>query len=145
MTPPIATRFARLGLAALFGTALVASAGAATGGKAGLAAEADINDGLLVLAVADKIRRECDAISARFFRANGYANELRSLAEARGYSRAEVDAYIADDAEEAKMRQRRDAYFTARGASSLDPESLCALGRSEIAGGTPIGRLLTAK
>ena len=43
------------------------------------------------------------------------------------------------------VRQRRDAYFTARGASSLDPESLCALGRSEIAGGTPIGRLLTAK
>ncbi len=125
----------------------LAIAGGAAGASAesGLRAEADINAGLLDLAVADKIRRECSGIGARFFRAQSYVNDLKEMAEARGYSRDEIDAYINDDAEEARMRERRNAYFEARGASTLDPASLCKLGRAETAQGSRIGRLLRAK
>lgn len=121
----------------------LAGASASTGG--GLRSEADINDGLLVLAVADKIRRDCNRIRARFFRADRYVNKLKSQALARGYSRAEIAAYIGDDAAEAKLRARRDAWLEARGTSVADPASLCALGVLEIVQGSPIGRLLKAK
>ena len=60
-------------------------------------------------------------------------------------SRAEIEAYINDDVEKAEMRERRNAFFKARGASNLDPESLCTLGRAEIARNSQIGYLLREK
>ncbi|WP_422027831.1 DUF5333 domain-containing protein [Roseovarius sp.] len=124
--------------------ALSAGAVGASAG-AGLENERDINDGLLALAVADKIRRECNSIGGKYFKAQSYANGLKSLAAARGYSDAQIDAYINDDVEKEKMRQRRNAYFEARGASNLDAESLCVLGRAEMAQKSRIGQLLRAK
>ncbi len=121
---------------ALIGNSVGASA------QSGLYQEKDINDGLLVIAVADKIRRGCDRISARIFRARSYATNLKELAASRGYSDAEIDEYIENDENEAKMRARRNAYFKARGASNLDPESLCVLGQAEIQKQSQIGVLL---
>ncbi len=122
-------------------TALNAHAAA----QSGLPAEKAINDHLLVVAVADKIRRDCTSISARFFAARSYLNEVKDMAEERGYSEAEIEAYISDDQEKAKMRAKRNAYFKARGASNLDPDSLCTLGQDEIRKQSRIGLLLKAK
>ncbi|MRU14330.1 hypothetical protein FDP25_02690 [Roseovarius sp. A21] len=113
--------------------------------KPGLPREADINNGLLAVAAADKIRRECDSISGRFWRARSYLNGLKDLASERGYTDDEIDAYINDDAEQDKMRAKRNAYFKSKGASNLDPDSLCVLGREEIRKNSQIGSLLRAK
>ncbi len=110
--------------------------------QSGLYNEKEINDGLLIVAVADKIRRSCDSIRARIFKARSYATGLKDLASERGYSDAEIDAYIENKANKAEMRERRNAYFKARGASNLDPESLCVLGRTEIQKQSQIGALL---
>lgn len=118
---------------------------AAADARSGLAQEADINAGLLAVAVADKIRRECDGIGARLFTARAYAGQLKEMAIERGYSDAEIDAYINDKAEKAKMREKRNAYFKSKGASNLDPASLCRLGQEEIRNRTTIGSLLKAK
>ena len=99
--------------------------------KPGLPREGDINNGLLAVAAADKIRRECDSISARFWRARSYLNGLKDMASQRGYTEHEIDTYINDDAEQDKMRVKRNAYFKSKGASNLDPDSLCVLGRDE--------------
>ncbi len=125
---------------------LVISANAATAAaEAGLQNERDINEGLLIMAVADKIRRACDEISGRLFRAQSFANTIEEVAIARGYTADEIDAYINNDVEKAKMRERRNAYFQSKGASNLDPQSLCVLGREEIAQKSQIGNLLKAK
>jgi uncharacterized membrane protein len=124
--------------------ASMAMAGSAST-KSGLPNETDINTGLLAVAAADKIRRSCDSISGRFFRARGYVNDLKDLALERGYSEAEIDAYVNDDAEQDKMRAKRNAYFKSKGASNLDPASLCVLGREEIRMNSRIGLLLRAK
>jgi uncharacterized membrane protein len=113
--------------------------------KPGLPNETDINHGLLAVAAADKIRRACDSISGRFFRARGYVNDLKDLALERGYSEDEINAYVNDDAEQDKMRAKRNDYFKSRGASNLDPDSLCVLGREEIRKNSQIGSLLRAK
>lgn len=131
-------------------TAMILSAALVTGAtgvsaQAGLQNEKDINTGLLAAAAAEKIQRECDTISPRWFRARAYMNELKSMATARGYSEAEIEAYVSNDAEKAKMRERRNRYFAAHGASNKNPQSLCVLGHQEIARNSQIGVLLRAR
>ncbi|MFD1158268.1 DUF5333 domain-containing protein [Roseovarius aestuarii] len=111
----------------------------------GLVHETDINDKLLVVSLADKVNRGCGSISARYWQAHSFVNELKAEAQSRGYSRAEIDDYIEDKANRAAMRQRRDAYFVSKGASSTDPQSLCAFGYAEIQKQSQIGVLLRAK
>lgn len=113
--------------------------------QAGLKQENDINQGLLVIAVADKIRRACDGIGAKIFTAQRYVTALKNLASERGYSDDEINDYINNKSNKAEMRERRNNYFQARGASNLDAESLCVLGKTEIANGSQIGNLLRVK
>ena len=113
--------------------------------QSGLYDEKEINERLLVIAVGDKIRRACSSISARYFAAHAYAQGTKDLAMSRGYSEAEINDYIENKANKAEMRERRNAYFAARGASNLDAQSLCVLGRAEIQKQSQIGTLLRAK
>jgi hypothetical protein len=112
---------------------------------ASLAQETDINERLMEMSVADEIRKRCDSISARMFRGLGLMNELKAEAVARGYSEAEIEAYVKDREEKRKMRARADAYIRARGAEPNDGPSLCALGRDEIEKQSRIGALLRAR
>lgn len=113
--------------------------------EGGIAEDRVINQGLFVIAVADEIRDECDTIDARMWRALVFINKLRSKARERGYSRAEIDAYLDDEQAQDLMRARRNAYFARHGAGDRTPESLCALGRAEIARNSQIGYLLKAE
>jgi len=136
----------RLVKSVALGLMLTATAATAQANTAsGLSDEKDINAGLLVIAVADKIRRECSGISARFLTARSYLGSLKDAAARKGYSEAEINAYINNDAEKARMRDRRNAYFKANGASNRDAASLCALGRAEIQNQSQIGLLLRTK
>ncbi len=110
-----------------------------------LADERDINTGLFIIAVADKIRNKCDEISPRYFKALGYLRSLQTEARNRGYSDDEIDRYINDDAERDKMEARRNAYIRDSGANPSDAASLCLLGRQEIARDSQIGQLLRAR
>lgn len=121
------------------------SAAAGASPDAGLAAEKDINAGLFVIVVADHVRKECDSIDARLWRAYVFIEKLKSKARERGYARAQVEAYLDDEDEQAKMDWRRNAYFEANDASADDPQSLCRLGRAEIARNSQIGHLLKAE
>ncbi|MET4127109.1 DUF5333 domain-containing protein [Roseovarius sp. MBR-6] len=112
---------------------------------ASLAQETDINQRLMEMSVADEIRKRCDSISARMFRGLGLMNELKAEAVARGYSEAEIEAYVKDREEKRKMRARADAYIRARGAEPNDGPSLCVLGRDEIEKQSRIGALLRAR
>ncbi|MEM6482273.1 MAG: DUF5333 domain-containing protein [Pseudomonadota bacterium] len=114
----------------------------ASAAQTGLRQEADINNALLVISVADKIRRACDSIGANLFKARSLINNVKELAVERGYSESEINAYISDKENRAEMRGMRNEYFTSKGASNLDAESLCVLGRTEISSASQIGRLL---
>ncbi|RKF15429.1 hypothetical protein D6850_09110 [Roseovarius spongiae] len=118
---------------------------AAGGAQAGLKEERDITAGLLAIAVADKIRRECDDISGRLWTARSYLMGLKRIARDRGYSDAEIDAFVNDSDNKAEMREMRNAYYKSKGASNLDHASLCVLGRAEIAAHTRAGSFLKAK
>lgn len=110
-----------------------------------LAEEEAINAGLFTVAVANKIRKRCDAIAPRMFRAMNYLESLKAEARNRGYSDAEIEAYVSDPVEKDKMDARRDAYIRSHGADPDDGPSMCVLGQREIASQSAIGKLLRAK
>lgn len=75
-----------------------------------------INDRLFAAAVGDQIRRNCDRISARMLRVLADANRLKNHAVELGYTEAEINAYVKNDTEKVKMKQRRDACLADNGA-----------------------------
>ncbi|MBM1632402.1 DUF5333 domain-containing protein [Sulfitobacter mediterraneus] len=104
-----------------------------------------IDDALLDLGIADRIRKSCPTISARMLKAVSYVWDLKAQARALGYSEAEIEAYVDSEAEKDRMRARGRAFFKAKGVDTSDPQSYCALGRAEIQKSSRIGSLLKAK
>lgn len=103
---------------------------------------AEIDNGLMALAIADEIRKRCDGINARMIKAMGRINGLKSQAKALGYSDAEIDSYVTSNSEKARMRAKAESYLGSKGVQSGDTEALCAFGRAEMARATAIGSLL---
>ncbi|MGB3247053.1 MAG: DUF5333 domain-containing protein [Sulfitobacter sp.] len=127
---------------ALLGLSLIAGPVTA---KPALRDVAEIDNALLDLGIADRIRKECPTIKARLFKAVTYVRNLEKSAKAKGYSDAEIEAYTDSDAEKARMRAKGAAFFKAKGVDTSDPQSYCALGHAEIQKGSRIGSLLKAK
>ncbi|MCY4290685.1 MAG: DUF5333 domain-containing protein [Roseovarius sp.] len=131
--------------ATAFALVFASSAALAGPSRAGLAEETYINNGLFVISVANKIRKSCEDIAARRVKALNFIFHLKDVAMEMGYTRAEIEAYIENEEEKQKMRERRNAYFTSKGANVEDRESLCKVGREEIARKSPAGKLLRVK
>lgn len=108
-----------------------------------LSQEKYINDRLIAARIADKIRRGCSSIDARIVYAWSQARALKRYAEDKGYSGAQIEAFLDDDTEKARIYAAADAYLRANDAT--DADGLCRLGRDEIAKKTVTGSLLVAK
>lgn len=143
-TPPAAGGVTRrlaplvLGLALLMGGMAPAPAQA----RPPLSQIKEIDNGLLVVALADAVRQSCSSIEPRMLRAYAYLNELKKMARSLGYSDAEIEAHVKSRTEKARMRARGEAYMRAQGLDPAVAEDLCTLGRQEIARGSQIGALL---
>ena len=127
----------------LFPTAILCAALALpVAAKPALRDVAEIDNGLMAVAIADEIRKSCDNISARMIRAYSTISALKSRAESLGYSDDEIDDYVTSKDEKARMRDKATAYLASRGVDASDKAALCAFGQSEIASDSAIGRLL---
>ncbi len=104
-----------------------------------------IDDGLYQIALANLVRRRCDALDGRVFKAMGILRDLNRHARSLGYTQAEIDAYVDSDAEKDRMKARAAAMFAARGVDPDNPDDLCRYGLEEIASNSPVGALLKAK
>ncbi|KAA9009735.1 DUF5333 domain-containing protein [Histidinibacterium aquaticum] len=119
-------------------TLLAASAAQA----APLAEERVIREGLIAAGIAYEIGEVCDSLDARLLRGLAYLEQLRGTALELGYTRAEIEAFLDDDAEADRLEAEARARLAAKGAVKGIAESHCAVGRAEIAAGTTIGQLL---
>lgn len=130
-----------------FPTALIAaliavSVPAMAQGKVPLADEAHINDQLIAAQAGDMLRQTCPTLSARMFVVLGKMQQLESYARSKGYTEAEVKAFLKDKSEKARIKVAAKAYLTAAGVVTGDADSYCAAGRAEIAKGTLVGSIL---
>ena len=101
-----------------------------------------IDDSLMMVAIADEIRKTCDDIRARMVRAMTTINGLKSTAEDLGYTDDEIDAYVTSKAEKKRMRKKATAWLASKGVAAENSSQLCKFGKAEIARETEIGRLL---
>ncbi len=116
--------------------------GAAAQSKPPLRDVPQIDDALLMIAIADEVRNKCDAIEARMFKAWTTINALESQAKRMGYTDEEIDDYVTSKDEKRRMRQRGEAILKARGVALDRDADYCTFGREEIAKGSQIGVLL---
>lgn len=103
---------------------------------------AEIDNGLMAIAIADEIRKECDDIKPRMIRALSQLNTLKGKAEAMGYSDEEIDDYVNSKSEKARMRQKAEDWLAGQGVDAKDTRALCAFGKADIARGGPVGTFL---
>jgi len=110
--------------------------------KPALSEVAHVRNGIIAVGIAYEISEVCPNISARLFRGIGFLNGLKSHARGLGYTNAEIDAYVDDKAEKNKLEAEARTRLAGLGAVTGNASSFCAVGRSEMAAGSDIGRLL---
>ena len=109
---------------------------------AGLEQEPRITEGLITVGIAYEISEVCPSIGARKLRGLSYLLALRSAAEDLGYTAAEVDAFIDDDAAKDRLEAIARQRLADKGARRGDVAAHCRVGEAELAGDSQIGRLL---
>lgn len=125
------------------GLSIALIAGAANA-KPHLRDVAEIDDGLMWVAIADEMRKRCGDLSPRMIKALVTLRHIKKRAVTLGYSDVEIDAYVDSSAEKKRMRGRGEAYLKSKNVKPSDTVALCKLGHAEIAQSSKIGVLLKA-
>ncbi len=102
-------------------------------------------NGFYIIGFADEIRKQCDSIEPRIFRAYSFLLSLERYARKAGYTSEDIDELRDNKVEKEKLRTRIRADLAERGATPETPEGYCTVGREEIAKGSAAGRLLRVK
>lgn len=104
----------------------------------------EIAEGLIATAIAYEVGRVCGPVDGRRVQGLAYLLQLQARARELGYGQEEINAFIdGDDPERARLEEVARGRLAALGAVEGDEASYCAVGRAEIAKGSPIGRLLS--
>ncbi len=133
-------KLASLGMTAAM-LAIVGFAGAATAQSA-LKDEARVRDGIVQVGMAYEISEKCSSLSARTFRGISYLQELKRYAQQRGYSDAQIDAYIDNKSEQRRLEAIARQQLALLGVVEGQEATYCAAGRDQIARDTRVGWLL---
>jgi len=104
--------------------------------------EPHINESLVAVAVGNAIRKTCPTISARMLVALSKGRDLQNYALEKGYTKDEMEAFLDDKTEKARVTGLAADYMAANGVVEGDVETYCTLGRAEIAKDSLIGSLL---
>lgn len=111
----------------------------------GLRDHKQINEGLTNIAIADMIRKKCPTISARMITAYGYMRSLKKIANDEGYSDKEIEAFVTNKQEKARVEGAARAWLQSQGVTLSRPDSYCVAGHTEIDRNSQIGVLLRSK
>jgi hypothetical protein len=125
--------------AAAAALALVAGSGAA---NPEIGRVTHITEGLITTAIAYEIDRVCDELGGRRIAGINFLWSLKDHASSLGFSDAEIRAYVDNKAEKDRLEAIARARLREMGAVEGQPETYCAVGRAEMAAGSPIGRFL---
>lgn len=101
-----------------------------------------IKDGLVAIAMADTIRKQCPSINPRLVRAYQFLKSLEAYALRQGYSADEIDDFVNDKSEATRLLGLARASLISKGANYGSPDTFCAIGRKEIQNNSAVGNLL---
>ncbi|MBT8411163.1 MAG: DUF5333 domain-containing protein [Octadecabacter sp.] len=101
-----------------------------------------ISEGLIAAGMAIELGDKCDSVSTRIIRGLNFLQGLKNHASDLGYSNAEIEAYVDDRAEKARLEVIARGRLADLGVTVGDPASYCTVARAQIAAGTQVGQLL---
>lgn len=101
--------------------------------------------GFYSIGLADELRKNCDSVDPRMFRAYNYLRALGRVAQKAGYSDEQIKDLTDNKVEKERLRKIIRADLVKRGASPKTPEGYCTVAREEIAKNSAAGRLLRSK
>lgn len=101
-----------------------------------------VNNRLVVAGIVRRIHKRCPSITYRKMRSYFFLRSIYDLAQDQGYSENEIEAYIDDEDEEARLYTFVDSWLSNRGAVTGNAESYCAIGRAEMTAESQIGNYL---
>ncbi|MGB0901951.1 DUF5333 domain-containing protein [Halocynthiibacter sp.] len=101
-----------------------------------------VNNRLITAGIVRRIHKRCPDLTYKRVRSFMYLRSIHSFAQDQGYSADEIEAYIDDTDQEARLYVHVDNWLTQRGARVGNAESYCAIGRAEMSAGSQIGNFL---
>ena len=101
-----------------------------------------IDNGLFDIGVAWGVKENCTTLKENRLNGVMFSLGLYNFAKAQGYTHDEVKSFLDSDAEKAKLRKRVTIYFNDQGLNPDTPNALCEFGKTEIANGSQVGKLL---
>ena len=128
-----------MGMVLMIGTTFGAGSLSA---QSALKDEAQVRDGIIAVGMAYELSEQCDDVSARLFRGLGYLQSLKGTARDLGYSDAQIDAYIDDDAEKDRLEGIARAQLVSLGVVEGDAATYCSVARAQMDANTRVGWLL---
>jgi hypothetical protein len=102
----------------------------------------EISEGLINTAIAYEIDRVCDSLAGRRIEGINFLWSLKEQASELGYSDQEIRDFVDNESEQDRLEAIARDRLRGMGAVEGQPETYCTVGRTEMAGQTPIGRLL---
>lgn len=105
-----------------------------------------IYNGLFTAALIRHVTDTCPGIRppGRLARVN-YFLSLYNRARGMGYSRAQIEAFVEDEAEQARMKSLVERHLQRAGVNPASEAEVCAFARTQIAERTALGRQLSER
>ncbi|WP_147124539.1 DUF5333 domain-containing protein [Shimia ponticola] len=104
-----------------------------------------VRDGLVAIAAANEVQKNCDSIAPRMVRAYSAMKSLETYARSQGYSAQDVQDYAKSNTAKAEIASLARNYLVQNGVDPAQPATYCTVGSAEIEDGTSVGRLLKTK
>jgi hypothetical protein len=101
-----------------------------------------ITEGLINAAIAYEVDQQCESLEGFMVAGVNFLWSLKGHASDLGYSDDEIKAYIDNDSEKDRLEVIARQRLRDMGAVEGEWETYCTVGRSEMAAGSQIGRLL---
>lgn len=101
-----------------------------------------VTEGLIAAGMAIELDDNCGAVDVRLLRGLNFLQGLKSHLSDLGYSNAEIDAYIDNDAEKDRLEAIARQRLSDLGVRVGETETYCIVARGQIAQDTAVGRLL---
>lgn len=101
-----------------------------------------VTEGLISAGMAIELGDKCSDVSVRMVRGLGFLQSLKSRLKEAGFTEAEIDAYIDDDAEKDRLEAIARDRLAQLGVIEGEAESYCRVAQGQISGETRVGWLL---
>lgn len=101
-----------------------------------------VSEGLIAAGMAMELGDRCGDVNVRMLRGINFLQGLKRELQDRGYSNAEIDAFIDNDAEKDRLEAIARQRLADLGVIEGQAGTYCTVARGQMSQGTQVGQLL---